>query len=147
MDSNPSIPDKYEPRSDEIYEPRSEEITSVIQIWENLPSVNKAISVASVILYMFTSMISLATAGIVPWYVTIGFIVWPMVVIAWLVAIWALFAIIAIASVLFQGKITASTAKSRWSMRIAKTVLFVPTVIGSALAVVDVFATEIFQED
>lgn len=124
-----------------------EEVTSVIQIWENLPSVNKAVSVASVVLYMITSMTSLITVGIAPWYITIGFLVWPMVVIAWLVAIWALFAIIAIASVLFQGKISASTAKSRWAMRIAKTVLFVPTVIGSALAVVDVFATEIFQED
>jgi hypothetical protein len=124
-----------------------EEITSVIQIWENLPSVNKAVSVASVVLYMFTSVISMITVGIVPWYITIGFLMWPMVVIAWLVVIWALFAIIAIASVLFQGKITASTARSRWVMRIAKTILFVPTVIGSALAVVDVFATEIFQED
>ena len=119
----------------------------VTQIWENLPSVNKAMSVASVVLYMFTFVISMATMGTVPWYITVGFLVWPMVIIVWLLGIWALFAIISVASVLFQGKISASTAKSRWAMRIIKTILFVPTVIGSALAVVDVFANEIFQED
>jgi len=119
----------------------------VLQIWENLPSTNKAISVAAIVIYMITFVLSLGTMGAVSWYVTIGFIVWPMVVIAWLVGIWALFAIISVASVLFQGKIDTKTAKARWILRIVKTIVFAPTVIGSSLAVVDVFTTEIFEED
>lgn len=124
-----------------------DEREGVLQIWENLPSSNKALSIASVILYMFTTAISLATMGEVPWYITMGFVAWPLLIVVWLVVIWVMFAILSIASVLFQGKISASTARSRWILRIVKTIIFIPTVIGSALAVVDVFANEIFTED
>ena len=123
------------------------EDSGVIQIWENLPTANKAVSVASVVLYLLTGVLALGTMSIVPWYITVGLLVWPMMVIAWLAVIWVLFALVSVASVLFQGKISASTARARWAQRLAKTIVFVPTVIGGALAVVDVFAKEIFQGD
>lgn len=122
-------------------------MTSVTEIWDNLPSINKAVSVALIVLYAITFVGSIFLVREAPWYITVGLVVWPMIAVAWIAGIWAMFAIISAVAIVFQGKISASTARALWAQRIAKSVLFVPTVIGSALAVVDVFAAEIFQKE
>lgn len=122
-----------------------EENEDVITLWENLSSTVRGTAVAGIVTYLFTLAIALGLGEYIPWLATVILIVWPLVVIAWVVVIWVAFAAFSVARVLVGGD---SAIKNKDPKKLLlKTVIFIPTVIGTALTVVNVFASDIFSSE
>jgi hypothetical protein len=112
----------------------------VLNLWDNLPPVAKGISVAGIITYIATLLFAVATQGYISWYATMGLLIWPLILIAWLIVIWLAIAVFSAARVLVGEKKIGDSRKM-----LLKTVIFVPTVIGTALTVVEVFVSDVFS--
>jgi hypothetical protein len=112
----------------------------VLDLWNNLPGTPKAVSVAGIVFYLFSVAFSVGYGDVFPWYVSILLFVWPLIIVAWLLVILIAFIIISSARVLFAGKSLKDPSET-----FVKIVVFVPTVIGTALTVVDVFFNDIFS--
>lgn len=115
----------------------------VLDLWNNLPAIAKGISIAGIVMYVFTFFLAVGISDIAPWYVTVGLLVWPLIIIAWLLAIWAFFVIFAVAKILVSG----DGKKADPTKSLIKIIVFIPAVIGTALTVVDVFVADIFPEN
>lgn len=115
--------------------------SDVIDLWNNLPATARGISIAGIMLYIFTFAIAAAYASVLPWYVAICLFVWPLIIVAWMLVLWILFVVFSVAGVLLGKK----RAKEEPGKTFTKVVIFIPAVIGTALTVVDVFFNDIFS--
>ena len=112
----------------------------VLTLWDNLPAVVRGISVAGIITYIATLLFAVATQGYISWYVTMGLLIWPLILVVWLLVIWLAIAIFSAASVLAGKRGVGDSRKT-----LLKTVIFIPAVIGTALTVVEVFVSDVFS--
>lgn len=123
------------------------ERSDVIDLWDNLPPLTKGVSVAGVILYIFTLLSGIGFSGSIPFYIFLFCLIWPIILIVWIVIIWIGFAIIISARLLIGKQITTKNVRAEFSDNLTRTVIFVPTVIGTMISVVEVFATDVFGKD
>lgn len=117
----------------------------VLDLWNNLPAQARGISVTGIITYLFTFVfaafsdrLGLALSN----QVTIGLMIWPLIIVAWLLVVWLALAIFSGARILLEGD---KEKRAEVSRQVMKTIIFVPTVIGTALTVVDVFVRDVFS--
>jgi hypothetical protein len=122
-------------------ESQHQPIDDVLDLWNNLPASAKGISIAGIVFYIFTFMVAAACSATLPWYVTVGLFIWPLIIVVWLLIIWTVFVIFSIANVLLGKKRAQEDPRKSFT----KVIVFVPTVIGTALTVVDVFFNDIFS--
>ena len=113
----------------------------VLAIWNNLPGTAKGVSIAGILLYVCTFALAFWLQGL-PWYIMAGLLFWPLIVIAWLLLIAVAFAVFSVSALLTNDK---SMYRKKLVERVVKTVVFIPTVIGTALTLVDAFASDIFE--
>jgi hypothetical protein len=124
----------------------TEDSSDVLELWNNLPAAARGVSIAGIVLYLFTFVAAFGFGNIYPWYVTIGLFVWPLVVIVWLLVIWLGFAVFSVAVLLTSKRITPKDARGEMFNRLVKTIVFVPTIIGTCLTLVDAFVSDIFGD-
>jgi hypothetical protein len=128
-----------------VFPMEPEESDDVLDIWNNLPGTAKGVSIAGIVMYILTFV---AAVGVpyLPWFIVILLLVWPLIVVAWLLLIGICFAIFSVAALLTSDKIAKEQQRKVLTSRVIKTVIFIPTVIGTALTLVDAFASDIFSK-
>jgi hypothetical protein len=129
-----------------LMDPTEEYSEDVLDIWNNLPGTAKGVAIAGIVMYIFTFLLAVGIPSL-PWFVIILLLVWPLVVVAWLLIIGVGFAVFSVAALLTSDKITKEQQRKILVNRIIKTVIFIPTVIGTALTLVDAFASDIFSRE
>jgi hypothetical protein len=125
---------------------RKTEDYDVLDLWTNLTPSIRAVSASAVITYLGTLFAAIALNGVIPLYATALLVLWPAISVVWLLLLWILLAAGSISVPLAGGKLTGNEAKAQYSDKIVKAVIFLPVVVGSILAVADVFASDIFSE-
>jgi hypothetical protein len=119
----------------------------VLDLWNNLPPQARGISVTGIITYLFTlifAMFSDRLGLVLPGQVAIGLMIWPLIIVAWLLVVWLALAIFSGARILLEGR---KERRAEAGRQVMKTIIFVPTVIGTALTVVDVFVRDVFSSE
>jgi len=122
-------------------QPQSEQ-SDVLDLWNNLPATARGVSITGIVMYALTLIVDIAYGQSFSWYVTMGLLIWPLIVVAWLLVIWTAFVVFSMARVLFEPK---TAAKEDIGKTLTKIIIFIPAVIGTALIVVEVFVNDIFS--
>lgn len=114
----------------------------VLTLWDNLSPLVRGTSIAGIVTYIATLLFAIGVRDFIPWYVTIGLLIWPLILVVWLLVIWLAIAVFSTASVLAGEKKMGDSRKM-----LLKAVIFVPTVIGTALTIVEVFVSDVFSRE